>query len=143
MTRRPIEAIELRYNLFRHKRQPDLYCAVPEHHPGLITGEQWEYGGTRKRAIVPPGLDPTGVEAGACPDSFHLFQTAHPHRSATTPGYSAPCAPLRRHSHLWLDNRRTRWCSGLRRVGAHNGYQPLLACRFCASKINTAIFEPV
>ena len=54
MTRHPIMvkrasvAIELGYNLFRHKWHPDLCCAVPEHHPvpSFVTGEQWDYGGT-------------------------------------------------------------------------------------------------
>jgi hypothetical protein len=56
-------AIELRYNLFRHRWQPDLCCAVPEHHPvpGFITGERWDFGGAREAAAPPPGLRMTGL----------------------------------------------------------------------------------
>jgi hypothetical protein len=41
------QAIELRYNLFRHKWHPDLCCAVPESDlvPSFITSEQWDFGG--------------------------------------------------------------------------------------------------
>ena len=72
MTRRPITvhrasvAIELRYNLFRHKWHPDLCCAVPEHHPvpSFVTGERWDFGGTCEGVIPPPGLHPTAAELG-------------------------------------------------------------------------------
>jgi hypothetical protein len=64
MKRRPITvdrasvAIELRYNLFRRKWQPDLCCAVPVDHPvpGFITGERWDFGGAWEAAAPPPGF---------------------------------------------------------------------------------------
>jgi hypothetical protein len=56
MKRRPLAAIALRCNLFRHKWQPDLCCAVPEHHPvpSFVTGEQWDFEGTWEGPISPP-----------------------------------------------------------------------------------------
>ena len=61
MTKRPTEIIEWRYNLFRHKWQPDLCCAVPEHHPvpGFITGEQWDFAGVWEGATRSPALTDT------------------------------------------------------------------------------------
>ena len=94
-------AIELRYNLFRHKWRPDLCCAVPEHHPvpSFITGDQWDYGGTRDGAISPPGWNLTAVDAGMCLDSSHLFQLANSCEGPRMSGVSAACGlgePLRR-----------------------------------------------
>ena len=36
------------FNLFRHKRLPDLVCAVPEHCPvpAFVTGSSWTFSGT-------------------------------------------------------------------------------------------------
>ena len=75
------EAIELRYNLFRHKWRPGLCCAVPESDPvpSFVTGEQWDFGGTWEGAISPPGLNPTTAEPGMRFNGFHLFQSVGPH----------------------------------------------------------------
>jgi hypothetical protein len=91
MMRRSREAIEWRYNLFRHKWQPDLWRAVPEYYPvpEFITGDQWEYGGTREHAILPPGLNLTEVEDGVRLNSFHRFQTADHSQAVAIPVYSA------------------------------------------------------
>ena len=86
MVNRASTTIELRYNLFRHKWQPDLCCAVPEHHPvpSFVTGEQWDFGGTWEGPIPPPGLKPTAAEPGLCVDGFHLFPVPGPHERLTT-----------------------------------------------------------
>ena len=66
------EAIDLRYNLFRHKWRPGLCCAVPESDPvpSFVTGEQWDFGGTWEGAISSPGLKPTAAEPGCASTAF-------------------------------------------------------------------------
>ena len=90
-------AIELRYNLFRHKWQPDLCCAVPENHPvpGFITCDRWDFGGAWEAAAPPPELNPAATELGVCLNGFHLFQTAGPYKGLTLPEYR-PAFGLRR-----------------------------------------------
>jgi hypothetical protein len=85
MTGRPITAIALRCNLFRHKWHPDLCCAVLEHHPvpNFVTGEQWDFEGTWEGPISPPELKPTTAEPGLCVDGFHLFQVPGPRERLT------------------------------------------------------------
>jgi hypothetical protein len=85
MKRRPIAAIELRYNLFRHKSQPGLCCAAPEHYPvpSFVTGEQWDFEGAWGGPISPPGLKPPAAEPGLCVDGFHLFQGPGPRERST------------------------------------------------------------
>ena len=75
------EAIELRYNLFRHKWRPGLCCAVPESDPvpSFVTGEQWDFEGTWEGPISLPGLNPTTAEPGMRFNGFHLFQSVGPH----------------------------------------------------------------
>ena len=72
--------VERRYNLFRHKWQPDLCCSVPEDYPvpSFITGEQWGFAGTWQGAMSPPGLNSTAVGTEAYRNGFHLFQTIQP-----------------------------------------------------------------
>jgi hypothetical protein len=86
MKRRPIAAdrasaaFKLRYNLFRHKEQPDLCCAVPEDRPvpSFVTGERWDFRGTWEDAISPPGWNPTAAELCVCLNGFHAFEIARP-----------------------------------------------------------------
>ena len=63
-------ASELRYNLFRHKLQPELRCAVPEDQPvpSFVTSEQWDFWGTLK------GISRLGSSPGRRLKCFHLFQ---------------------------------------------------------------------
>ena len=91
------EAIALRYNLFRHKWQPDLCCAVPEHHPvpSFVTGEQWDFEGTWVGPIFPPGLKPTAVEPDLCVAGFHLFRVTGPRGRLTMPEHPAAGGPWR------------------------------------------------
>ena len=88
MNRRPIAATRtsttfaLPYNLFRHKWQPDLCCAVPEDQPvpSFITGESWDFGGTWWGVRPLPGT-PAVAELGVCLNGFHLFPPLHSSRS--------------------------------------------------------------
>ena len=63
-------ASELRYNLFRHKLQPELRCAVPEDQPvpSFVTSEQWDFWGTLE------GISRLGLSSGPRLKGFHLFQ---------------------------------------------------------------------
>src|SRR5689334_11214814 len=92
MMARSMEVIEWRYNLFRHKWQPNLCCVVPEYYPvpGYIKGDQWEYAGAREHAALPPDLNLSGVEVGVCLNSFHLFQTSDHSQTVAIPRYSVP-----------------------------------------------------
>jgi len=60
---------ELRYNLFRHKAQPELRCAVPEDQPvpGFVTGELWDFWGTLD------GISRLGFSRGTRPRAFYMF----------------------------------------------------------------------
>ena len=97
MKSHPIAAIALRYNLFRHKWQPDLRCAVPEHHPvpNFVTGGQWDFEGTWEGPISLPGLKPTAAEPGLCVDGFQLFQVPGPRERLTMSEHPAAGGPWR------------------------------------------------
>ena len=92
-TDRASAAMRFRCNVFRHKGRLDLCCAVPEHHPvpSFITGDQWEYWGTRYDAISPPGWNLTAVDAGMCLDSSRSFQLANSCEGPRMSGVSAAC----------------------------------------------------
>ncbi|QRM36138.1 DUF6455 family protein [Microvirga sp. VF16] len=76
-------AFEPRYNLFRRKGRPDLFCAVPEDHPipGFVTDEYWAFAGTQDSNLLPSGLNLTAAELGVHLSGFHLFQVAGPMRT--------------------------------------------------------------
>ena len=66
---------ELRYNLFRHKRIPDLHCAVPEDRPvpNFITTKSWGFASTSNSAASRE-FDRTAAELGVRLNGFYLFQ---------------------------------------------------------------------
>lgn len=64
------------YNLFRHRLESELYCAVPEDRavPGFLTGEGWVYGGTvtgEEAALL--GFKEAAARHGAGTIGFYLF----------------------------------------------------------------------
>jgi len=66
------------YNLFRHRDERCLICAVPEHCtvPGFIAGEAWDF----DRKLAEPAAAPTGFNPSAAPNGvrlngFYLFQS--------------------------------------------------------------------
>ena len=75
---------ELRYNLFRHKSQPELRCAVPEDQPvpGFVTSEQWDFWGTLE------GISRLGLSPGTRHKGFHLFQVIEFNESLIMSEYS-------------------------------------------------------
>ena len=85
--------LEWRYNLFRHKWQPDLCCAVPEDYPvpGFITGEQWEFAGTLQGAQFTRNSTPIRTEAnlGMRANGYRLFQVIQPFERPAGFGFPA------------------------------------------------------
>ena len=76
------------YNLFRHRDERHLACAVPENWavPGFIAERNWAY----DRKFTEATASPTGFNAAAATKSvqftgFYLFQTV---KQAQRPGRS-------------------------------------------------------
>ena len=66
------------YNLFRHRGNQDLVCAVPEDHavPGFIAGSAWDF--DRKlmeSATAPIGFDTRVAANGVRLNGFYLFRS--------------------------------------------------------------------
>jgi len=66
------------YNLFRHRDNQDLVCAVPEDHavPGFIAGRAWGF--DRKLtepATAPMGFNTRAATNGVRLNGFYLFQS--------------------------------------------------------------------
>ena len=61
------------YNLFRRKRRPDLFCAVPEDCPvpAFVDGQEWEFAGTVDEATL--GLEREAARAVLPLTGFYLF----------------------------------------------------------------------
>src|SRR3954453_8138513 len=65
------------FNLFRHKRLPDLLCAVPEDHPvpAFVTGSSWTFAGTVSETYGLVERNWRGVEDGVNLIGFYLFHS--------------------------------------------------------------------
>ena len=64
------------YNLFRHKGQENLVCAVPEERrvPAFLNGQIWVYSGRiRGQGETPLGFDARAAAAGVRFNGFYLF----------------------------------------------------------------------
>jgi len=64
------------YNLFRHRSEAELYCAVPDGWPvpTFIQSEQWIPGGKLDETTPAPiGFDPEAARIGARLNGFYLF----------------------------------------------------------------------
>lgn len=64
------------FNLFKRRRVPDLYCAVPEDVavPPFIASERWEFDGKADRAKAPPGFNARAASTAARVNGFYMFQ---------------------------------------------------------------------
>ncbi|PVE22400.1 hypothetical protein DC522_21180 [Microvirga sp. KLBC 81] len=64
----------LTYNLFKHKDEADLYCAVPEDRPvpTFLTADKWEYASSLDIKAL-SNFDPTASRSARDSD-FFLFQ---------------------------------------------------------------------
>ena len=79
-SRRTPERSAPAYNLFRRKREPDLYCAVPEDYavPDFVTETEWEFSGTIDGVTgTMPGFRRVAARAGVRLNGYHLFQAMH------------------------------------------------------------------
>ena len=82
---------DVRYNVFRHKFDPELCCAVPEDRPvpRFLNG-RWEYAGaSHSRVATLQGFDSAAAEWGVHLTGFHLFHVA-PKRSSLAINPEAP-----------------------------------------------------
>ncbi len=64
------------YTLFRHKRRPELRCAIPAHHtlPNTLEAEVWEQDPTAfDEAAVPPGFDESAARYAIAVQGFYIF----------------------------------------------------------------------
>ena len=64
------------FNLFKRRRTPDLYCAVPEDVavPSFVASENWEFDGRADRARTPPGFNPRVARIASRMNGFYVFQ---------------------------------------------------------------------
>ena len=64
------------YNLFRGKRGPELFCAVPEDWPvpRFVDATGWEFAGKADEpAAVPLGFDQEAASTGVRLNGYYLF----------------------------------------------------------------------
>ena len=66
------------YNLFRRKREPDLFCAVRHDKPvpTFIETSGWEFQGTlhdNGAAQVPRGFKPDAAQKAMAADGYYVF----------------------------------------------------------------------
>ena len=64
------------YNVFRHKRQQALQCAVRQDRPvpAFVNGEVWDFGGTVEATeAVPPGFRPEAAQEAMRLTGYYLF----------------------------------------------------------------------
>jgi hypothetical protein len=66
----------IRYDLFRSRDEPELYCAVPEDRPApaFLASQPWQAAGQMAEADpMPLGFDREAARIGACLNGFYLF----------------------------------------------------------------------
>jgi len=73
----------LTYNLFRHKSEADLYCAVPEDRPvpTFLTRDAWAYACSLDTIVI-PGFDATAGRT----DKDNGFILFHQKQQSTVDG---------------------------------------------------------
>jgi hypothetical protein len=66
----------LTYNMFRHKDEADLYCAVPQDQPvpAFLTEDKWDYAHSLDIRTL-SGFDAAAASASAKANGFYLFHT--------------------------------------------------------------------
>ncbi len=69
-------ASRTRYDLFRNRHEPELYCAVPENRaaPAFVQSDGWQVAGQIDEAApVPLGFDRQAARTGSHLNGFYLF----------------------------------------------------------------------
>lgn len=69
-------ASRTRYDLFRNRHEPELYCAVPENRaaPAFVQSDGWQVAGQIDEADpVPLGFDREAARTGSHLNGFYLF----------------------------------------------------------------------
>jgi hypothetical protein len=72
---------QIRYDLFRSRHEPELYCAVPEDRPApaFLNSEPWQVAGQLAEADpVPVGFDREAARIGMHLNGFYLFVAFSP-----------------------------------------------------------------
>jgi hypothetical protein len=72
---------QFRYDLFRSRDEPELYCAVPEDRPApaFLASEPWQVAGQMTEADpMPVGFDREAARIGVCLNGFYLFVAFSP-----------------------------------------------------------------
>jgi len=76
-----LAASRTRYNLFRRRHEPELYCAVPKGQPApaFLRSDRWQAAGEIDEAgPMPLGLDWEAARIGVRLNGFHLFTAFNP-----------------------------------------------------------------
>jgi len=78
MTKHPTDpqGIMMTYNMFRHKDEADLYCAVPQDRPvpAFLTEDKWSYARALDIRTL-SGFDTVAANTSAKVNDFYLFQS--------------------------------------------------------------------
>ncbi len=72
---------QMRYDLFRSRHEPELYCAVPEDRPGpaFLNSESWRVAGKLAEADpMPLGFDREAARVGVRLNGYYLFVAFSP-----------------------------------------------------------------
>jgi hypothetical protein len=87
---------QTRYDLFRSRHEPELYCAVPRDQPApaFIQSDQWQAAGQMDEAAPAPlGFDWEAARIGIHLNGFYLFVAFSPIPALKSDGADHP--PLR------------------------------------------------
>ncbi len=87
---------QTRYDLFRSRHEPELYCAVPgdQPAPAFIRSDQWQAAGQMDGiAAAPLGFDREAARIGIHLNGFYLFVAFSPIPALKSDGADHP--PLR------------------------------------------------
>jgi hypothetical protein len=72
---------QIRYDLFRSRNEPELYCALPEDWPtpAFVQSDQWQVAGQIDKADpMPLGFDREAARIGMRLNGFYLFVAFRP-----------------------------------------------------------------
>jgi hypothetical protein len=97
----------IRYDLFRSRDEPELYCAVPENRPApaFLGSEPWQVAGRLAEADpMPLGFDREAARIGVRLNGFYLFVAFSP-----IPGLKSNVGSPAIAAHSKLGSNPPRW----------------------------------